>query len=420
MKNIWLTADKITDIFDESKGDFDDFAIENLAYNSIEDLLSENKMTYKQAIQSINSERKYYGEILRELNINSRKLPIIWAELIKLLKANNSQDGLKLLLWLTAGGNFSEYYDDELTDKENEELKIRRYFGVKERLSELESFLETRKEKLSEFKKIMTEKINYSDGVSECGNDSERVFALLCENEFAGNCENSNILHDNIEAISRIIETNSFLKPIKPNVYLQVFVRQQNKLLNSRDYLPNIRKCFERREYGIFSNNDKNFKQYCEYCRLYILLKDIFHECDAGLCDTAFTEVSNLSEWFHTLGYMDYRCSLPDKIPHTVGTLVREMFVSCFDDEDFPETYCKPDRRMYQAVKNAVRILRFEDLREFANNKTAFCGKLFTVELSDLVNRDNHSLAWELLIYETQMKFNELLENELAEILKKF
>lgn len=420
MKNIWLTADKITDRFDDSKGDFDDFAIENLAYTSIEDLLSENKITYRQAVQSINSERGYYEEILRNLNITSRKLPIIWAELISLLKANNSQDGMKLLLWLTAGGNFSEYYDDELTQSENEEMKIRRHFGVKERLSELENFLETRKEKLSEFKRIMTDKINYSDGVSECGNDSERVFAMLCENSFTGNCENADILHDNITAISRIIETNSFLKPIKPNVYLQVFVRQQNKLLNSRDYLPNIRRCFERREYGIYSNNDKNFKQYCEYCRLYILLKDIFPECDAGLCDAAFAEVSNLSEWFHTLGYMDYRCSLPDRIPHTVRTLVREMCVSCFDDEEFSGTSRKPDRRLYQAVKNAVRDLRFEDLREFADNKTAFCGKLFTDELSELVNRDNHSLVWELLIYEAQMKFNELLENDLAEILNIF
>ena len=80
----------------------------------------------------------------------------------------------------------------------------------------------------------------------------------------------------------------------------------------------------------------------------------------------------------------------------------------------------KPDRRLYQAVKNAVRDIRFDDLREFADIKTAFCGKLFTSELSELVNRDNHCLVWELLIYEAQMKFNELLEDELVELMEKF
>lgn len=437
MKNIRHNADKLLEEYEkrnsgfDEPADFDDFAIEMLAEEPLDALLSEREITREQALIEAKAERDTYNALAERSGIKSRKFPWLWIELIEKCEKCESdltEDNLGLLLWLVAAGRFSDDTDG-LTDTEVEEFTIRQWLGVKDRMTGVKNYLNVLREKIVEFVKIidLIDSAKTFDFGSSDKKDVERVFSALIENGFAEKCIDRNILHANLDAISQIINKNDYLKPVKPLVYFQTYVRQQKKLLNKeRDFVPNLKKLFEYREYGIFDNNEKNFKQYAEYCRLYILLKDIFSDADIRLCDVGFMCCSNLAYWYHELGYMDYTCNLPEGIPFTSYEVIREMSVSCFDKSMYSdhvemlEKWRKQYRQLYIEAIKAVENIRFEELGDFAELGEKYCQKFFCGDFLDHVTTENHDAAWGLLVYEMERRFDELLEQKICNIFDKY
>lgn len=434
MKNIWKRTDDLNDkyekrnkLFDDIE-DFDDFAIENLADKSLNELLSEHGLTREQALSEEEVERVFYDQLADKLGIKSREFPWIWIELIDKCKSDLTEDKIKLLLWLTAGGSFTDGIDDELTAKETEDILIRRRFGLKERVTELERYFDSLRENIPQFAEILAKidsikKVKFG---STNKTEVDQVFSLICDNGFDANYDN-NALENNLTAISQMINVYDFLKPIKPLVYFQVYVRQQKKLLTDDGFIPNLKSIFKFREYGIFDNNEKNFNQYAECCRLYILLKGCFPDADEKLCDTGFLYCSNLADWYHELGYMEYRSEIPDGIPFTNYALVREMSALCFekpmyeDNVEKLEKWRRQYRKLYIEAVNAVEDIRFKELGEFAELGEGYCQKFFNEDIKKCVkNEDQHKAAWGLLVYVTEKSFDELLALEICGILDKY
>lgn len=433
MKNIWHNVDHLLKEYNkktpssEELSDFDDFAIEKLAEEPLDNILSERGITREQVLSVVKAEHDTYNALAERLGIKSREFPWLWIELIEKCESDPTEDSIELLLWLVAAGRFSDDTDD-FTAAEAEEFAIRRWIKVNERVTDLKSYFYDLREKILEFAKILD--LIDSSKTFEFGSsdetDVERVFSVLIENGFSEECKDRKELRGNLDAISQIINKNDYLKPIKPLVYFQTYVRQQNRFLNSKGFTPNLKKLFAQRNYGISENNEKNFKQYAKYCLLYILLKGCFPDVDEKLCDTGFMCCSNLANWYHGLGYLDYTCELPEGIPFTPYEVIREMRVFCFDELVYPdplgnlEKWRKKYRSLYLEAIRAVENIRFEELGDFAELGEKYCGKFFCGDFLDYVTTKNHDAAWGVLVYVTEKRFDELLEYKIFNIFDKY
>lgn len=433
MKNIWRIADDLTEkyekrntLFDDIE-DFDDLAIANLFYEPLDELLSGCGITRKQALSEEAAERRSYDELAKKLGIKTREFPWIWIELIKQCESCPTEDHIKFLLWLTAGGSFAGA-DDELTTKEANEVLIRQWIRVNKRMAELKNHLFYLKKSVPEFAKILADIDRIKTVHLGTANDLDvdRVFSVIRDNVSDTNFK-KDLLCNNLMAISQIIDKYDFLKPIKPLVYFQAYVRQNNKLLNKVFSPDLIKKMFESKAYKIFENNGKNFEQYAEFCLLYVLLKDCFPDADEKLCDMGFICCSNLTDWYHDLGYLGYSCDLPDGIPITTYALVRDMSVFCFDKSIYSgnnenlEKWSRQYQNLNMEVINAVDEIQFEELGEFAENGTGYCEKFFSEKIKNCIkNEDQHKAAWGLLVRETERRFDELLEQKICDILEKY
>ena len=364
MKSIWSEVNKLSAKYSDET-ELDDFVLENMSEGTFDECES------------------------------SRNTPEGWAEIIGLCKSETTPERLETLFHMMLGtraAEFSEFYNGFKTNL----IK----FGLI--LDELESG------KINEF---------YTENKSEC----ERVFALLCENGFAESGDKSEILRDNLVVLGGLISANEFLAKIKPLVYFQTLVNHKKKMLLKSEFSPNFKKLFNRKDYLIDEDNGKSYKQFAEYCDLYVQLKNCFPNVDSGLCDIGFLYCSNLADWYHSLGWRGYKCDIPDGIPFTIEAAVREMFVICFDEPSGDYRMLEKWRTEYSTLKDeaekAVEAIRFEDLREFLENRAKFCERFFTGEFMECVNAENHDAAWGLLIRAAELRFDELLEEEIIGVL---
>lgn len=422
MKNSQMELNELMRKYDASEyDDVDDFAVAEMADEPLDKLLSDRGISFEQALIEEQNDRDHYKQIADENNISVLVPSFMWDDVIKLCKQNFSEERYEILLWLLAGGLFSENYDEELGD----EFTVRRWLGITERVEEYRSFLDTykcsRKEYDEIIRKIDAEKLS-SRKFSET--DSERVFSLLCENGFANDCENKEVLLDNLTELDSVIKANDFLKPIKPLIYFQTYVRHRQKLLNKQAFSPNFKNLFEYKQYGISSDNGKNFAQYADYCDLYTRLKMLFTDADRGLCDYGFIKCSNLADWYRSLPDLGYECDIPDGMPLTLDRFVEDMCVTCFDDP-MDLAWNTEDLRvkfptLYKAVKETVCDLDFDELPEFAADQHKFCERFFTGELLRSVRDSSLDAAWQLLIEQTRHVFDALLNDEVLRIFNRY
>lgn len=424
MKDFQRELNELMRKFNNTEYDLlDDFAVQEMGDEPLDKLLSERGITFEQALSEEKSERERYRADAQKHGLTDLEPPLVWSEIIRLCKEDNSGSCLEILLWLLTGGRFSEKRDDELGD----DFAVRRWLGVSGRKAEYAGYINTYKDSIDKFAEILraAETVKFIARGSS-GTDSERVFSLLCGSGFAEDCKNRQVLRDNIADLDGMISAYEFLQPIKPLIYFQTCVKRRSKLLNSTDFSPNLKKLFEYTEYDIFEDNGKNFVQYAVYCELYVRLKALLSDSDAGMCDAGFMYCSNLADWYHSLGAMGYECDIPEGIPFTIEAAVSEMCVSCFDEpssldfidnsEPFEGQQSKYPVLLRKAEKAADAIC-FDELREFAEDSTGFCEKLFTEEYAASVSARNHSAAWGILIRAVERKFDELLENEIISIL---
>lgn len=431
MKSIWHEVNRLSEKYaaESEFGDvsLDDFVLDNLAEeSSLDTLLLDCGLTYKQALSKMNKDAEYYKELAKRCGLTEDKFqaPFVWAEIVGLCKSEMTAERLEMLIWLMSGGRLCEKPDEEL----DENFYVWRWLGVRKRTSDFSEFFNGITSKLPEFATVLSEIERIKKTPPCTGNEAEceRVFVMLCDNGFIDNNADLEIFRNNLIALSELISAHRFLEKLKPLVFFQAYVKHTKKLFFKSDYIPNVKKLFERKEYAIGHDNGKNYKQFAEYCDLYVRMKSCFPNADSALCDTGFLYCSNLADWYHSLGAMGYECDIPEGIPFTIEAAVSEMCVSCFDEplsldfigdsEIFKSQRAKHPVLQRKAEK-AAEAIRFDELREFAEESAGFCEKLFDVEYAASVNTQNHDAAWGILVRAVERKFDELLENEIISIL---
>ncbi|MGN0684121.1 MAG: hypothetical protein ACI4JY_10640 [Oscillospiraceae bacterium] len=431
MKSIWHDVNRLSEKYatesEFSDVSLDDFVLDTLSEeSSLDTLLLDCGLTYEQALSKMIEDAEYYKELAKRCGLTEDKFqaPFVWAEIVGLCKDEMTAERLEMLIWLMSGGRLCEKQDEEL----DENFYVWRWLGVRKRVLEFSEFFNGIAAKLPEFASVLSEIERIKKTPSCTGDEAEceHVFAMLCDNSFVYDNADLEILRNNLIALSELISAHKFLEKLKPLVFFQAYVKHTKKLFFKSDFIPNLKKLFERKEYSIGHDNGKNYKQFAEYCDLYVRMKSCFPNADYTLCDAGFLYCSNLADWYYSLGAMGYECDIQEGIPFTIEAAVCEMCVSCFDEPlslDFigNSELFESQRAKYPVLQRkaekAAEAIRFDELREFAEDSVGFCEKLFTEEYAVSVNAGNHDAAWGILVRAVERKFDELLENEIISIL---
>lgn len=425
MESMFKTVDKLIKEYPEA--DPDDLMVE-LEQNkpTLDERLSKIGYTRTEALAAAHAEPERRAALAEKIGVENLDFPYVWAELSE-KSTTMTQDNLDLILWLMAGGKLTK--SEGLSDEE----LIENWLHSFNRVKEYNDFLNKYVKAVNDYYDIKFEmedsKLRHPE--KKINNaDSERVLSLLCDNGHADGCKNIGILRGNLEIISGIIGELSFLKPIKPLIYFQMYVRYRKKLFDAPAFIPNRKKILEYRKYDFTNDNGKNFNQYYTYCRLYSDLKKCFPKANSDLCDTGFSLCSNLAQWWYKIGAEGYERDLDLEIPFTIDAFVLEQFVTCFEESEINRTmnvssetlikWRKSNPTICNNARKTVQSIKFSDLRAFADNSTEFCAKLFDQKQLEGDKHVDHDIAWALFVQEVEERFDDLLEDELTLMIGKW
>ncbi|MCM1166601.1 MAG: hypothetical protein NC299_04060 [Lachnospiraceae bacterium] len=427
MKSIFEKVDKILDAHDDEN--LDDLMAElESAEPTLGERLEAIGYTRGEALAAARSETAKRADLAKKVGINNLSLPYAWIELVDLCGEKNepSRDKLELALWLMANGKLTE--TTGLSDDEMISDWLCKTEKVKEYTEYLTEFTRAGDELVDIILLLEKSKIKYNGKPNPA--DGSRVFNLLCDEGFADECKNKEILRGNLETLGAFIAEIPELEPIKPLIYFQAYVRYNKKLFNKPDFAINPKKILDYHEYKIDADNGKNYKQNALYCALYSELKNCFPNADKSLCDTGFMACSNLAEWWYKIEFEGYSRDEKINIPVTPQAYIREQCVTCFEGSAVGKTmnvsaeqlikWRKANPSIIANAEKAAADIEWSDLKAFADNSVEFCGKLFAEKKIGGIKPADHATAWALFIKAVEERFDELLEEQLTEILLRY
>ena len=419
MESIFKTVDKLFKKYPE--GDLDDLMVE-LEQNepTLDERLEQVGYTRIEAIAAANAEPIRRADLAKDFGIENLEMPYVWAELSEKC-VRMTDEKLGVILWLIAGGKLTK------PDGLSEDEMISNWLHAMQRTKEYEDLLNDYVRAVNAYYEIRfgmeDAKLQHPEKKTNKA-DSERVLSLLCNGGYAEDCKNIKILRGNLELLSGIIGELSFLEPIKPLIYFQIYVHYKSKLFNNPDFVPNRKKILEEHKYNIANDNGKNYAQYSVYCALYSNLKKLFPKADKTLCDAGFSFCSNLAEWWYKIGAECYERDLDLDIPVPIDCILLEQCVTCFEESEISRTmnisseellkWREANPMLCNNAERAVQEIKFSNLRAFADNSTEFCGKLFDQKQLEGDKHVDHDIAWALFVRAVEERFDDLLEEELS------
>lgn len=120
-----------------------------------------------------------------------------------------------------------------------------------------------------------------------------RKFFLVTE-------QDSPELRNNLSTYVMITKTYSDYRLIAPFFFYQLMVKHTSRLATKNDFRLSPNNLWKYAEYNIFKNNEKNYKQYKTYGKLFLKLCKYYKadsKVNLPLCRYAFCHSSNLIEW---------------------------------------------------------------------------------------------------------------------------
>lgn len=252
MESIFKTVDRL--LKKHPEGDIDDLMVE-LEENepTLDERLEQIGFTRTKAIAAARAEIVRHADSAKQFGVVNIDYPYVWAELSE--KCEEMTDNkLEVILWLIAGGKLIDH--ESLSDDE----VISSWLHTTQRVKEYKNFLDDYVKTVNDFLNLRTRleksKLLHPERKASTA-DSERVLKLLCNDGYIEEYKEKTILRDNLELISGIIAELSFLEPIKPLIYFQIYVRYKKKLLNDPNFVPNRKKILDERKYDFTKDNGK-------------------------------------------------------------------------------------------------------------------------------------------------------------------
>lgn len=381
------------------------------------ELLSECDLTTEELTAIAENDISEHLKISKQCGITTFQQPLIWNEIISLCKQSITPERIELLVWLMAGGDFDVIDRDFLPDK---------WIYTTQKYTEILEWLDQRKKNNTKFSEILhrfsSEKINI--GISD--NQYMKISKMLCENGYAKSCTDQDTLCQNLCVIGGTISGTPYLKPIAPLVLFKTYVKYKNRIMNTWEFSPDMRKVLIRTEYKLSGENDKIFKRNLNYCQLYIDLKECCPNADNSLCDAGFIRLTNLAEWAYE--YLDPCDELPVTTRKTAER-VNGCFGSCYGEPSFwfsiptevEELGLKKQCPfLAEDAKKATSAASFADLTDFVQTPDHLCDRLLWSRFSERIKPQDMDTAQLLFIDAMIDRFDQLLIDEICAIFDEY
>lgn len=280
---------------------------------STEELLQEEGLTSKEALEYAELYRKRFFELLQKYGISQNNVSMMIAELDKIISEKQNED---LLFLYTALATEKGLFFDDMKDDEQKILCWLKQSKNAEKFSRairMEKNYEIRLQQLSEFSETTdTEKTDTEEQLL--------LYQMSLQHDFFYKGRKSNFFLENIGELVRKVNACRELKVIKPYVYSAILSRKHKLMIDRKNYSPNFANIFERTEYKISSDNGKNFDTYQSYIELYDQLRQHYQdESDIDFSDYCFAHLSNLSEWYYE------NCEPNEEISMTLERMTKQL-----------------------------------------------------------------------------------------------
>lgn len=271
------------------------------AYVPLNDLLSQNRLTFEEALQNMKQFKEKFDILLSDYSIGNRNLVMTCYDLIDRISGNPENADLRYL-YICIMTDFG-VLNNVSFPKRTEEQKIRNYLRQNGLIRELSDFLKTQSDnrrKLCALKEHLKRPINVNN--IDCTEESDFLYRLTIQHTLLHDSIGNNIYIDNLNDLIMHINSDEKLKSVKPYVIFAVLTRKTGMMQKRKNFIPNLKAVFQYQDYNIYKDNGKNFNIYQSSVELYDHLQRAYINekfIDIGLCDFCFANLSPLSEWYY-------------------------------------------------------------------------------------------------------------------------
>ncbi len=366
-------------------------------YIPLEELLSQQNLTYDTALQKMAESKEKYHFLLGKYHIRNQNLASLCCDLAEKINQFPENQELQYLYFciLTDTGLLNPISADEQT----EEQAIRNYIRQKEKIQELTDFMKIQAECKEKLKRL---KANLKKLESIENNDSKQEFELLYEltiqHTFLYGANKNQIYRENLQSLLTYLNSNKNLKPIKPYVIFAVLSRKHGMMQNREHFMPNLKTAFQYQEYQIYTDNGKNFNLYQSYLELYDHLRRFYMqnpETDVTFCDFCFAKFSPLNEWYYE------NCQPDIEIPMNLKLKIQQLKALSFPMLYRYEDYSEYDISEFEAEHSEIWQI-WETSIDSENSIKAFCqGTKLSEILKNFPYYEKYPKYAELCFYES-------------------
>ncbi len=333
----------------------------------IDDILKSKDITQEYALACAEKFRSKFYESLKSCSIQSDNISGIIMGVCELIKRDKSEEAMFLYTAIAAEkgllfGNCT--HAEQLVSlwlEHDEKVRI---------LTKMIALAPAYKKRLDHLKSVSGNKLSAEIELEE----QALLYRMALQHKFLNSDSDKNILLENTGELIRCVNANEHYRCIKPYIYSAVLSRKHKMMTNRRNYSPNLSEIFKYMGYKIDADNGKNYDTYQSYLELYEQLRRHYSdECDIGLSDYCFAELSNLSEWYYE------NCEPNEEIPMTL-----EYAVSYYAERiDLGDVNVEGENPVLEiayenVLSNADNWLDFVDAMQNGKDITSFCERLYT------------------------------------------
>lgn len=308
-----LEEKEINDLIDEAADE----------YQTIEDILREQQLTFQQAMTEANAFREKFFAVLGSKNIPADNISRIYCDIAGLTEHGQSDDVIFLYTaLLTENGLLFGTPDSE-------EQTVSLWLEQKERVDYLTQRIVNEPEYCHRLNELRHYKPQ-SDSTEIDRQEQAMLYEMLIENTFLYKARKNNIFLQNLGELVRLVNANALYKQIKPYIYFAVLSRKHKLMMEREHYSPNIPKIFDYQAYSIYRDNNKNFDTYQSYLELYGQLRESYEgEIDGFMTDYCMANTSNLCQWFYE------NCEPDDVIPMSLPQVAEYLSQTVWMEDEY-------------------------------------------------------------------------------------
>ncbi len=326
--------------------------------------------------------RQNYFDVCKENQITVHNKAALINTIVYKLNQNQASGNLRQLLFIalmdSTGILISRFYNSPQEKAEEDYKDLQKmYFDFQNQYENTKNYaviwnMVLAVEKLPEpSPELATDETLYKE-------QADYVSDLYC-NIFETNRQNSGELHYNLRRFLCQAYQITEYHQIMPLFLFQIMVRHASRLVSQENLHLSLKRLWSYKKYEINRNNNKNYRQYKMYSKMFRKLCKYFKNDDSvniELCKYGFRKISNLHQWIIDRQHAK-RKKILDKYYYNL--IIADVFCEKYDPYNSYELYgcLKGDKQKY-----------FEEYHD------DYCQVKDAVEEYIIDNGDKYILEW--------------------------